>query len=98
VTNQEKEETWVESAAFFYPRLVKEVIGSRDFVDDPDDRTITVALIGMVGIVGVPLTLVCGAPALTVRKGRRAKQSLQRFFNRSQPEDDNAKHEDPTRF
>lgn len=41
-----------------------------------------VGWVGIVGIAGVPLTLVCGLPAVTLRSGRSVKNRLSKFRNK----------------
>ena len=65
----------MEKAAFFYPRLLKQALGSREFAEsDKDDARQLVAFVGVVGVAGVPLSLVCGLPAVALRSGRSVKK------------------------
>mmetsp|Transcript_102882 Transcript_102882/g.154234 ORF Transcript_102882/g.154234 Transcript_102882/m.154234 type:complete len:115 (-) Transcript_102882:35-379(-) len=73
-----KSETKLETAAFVYPRFVKLVAGSRDLHEDPEDAIYVNALVAAFGIAGVPLTLVCGGPALAVRSGRNLKNKIKK--------------------
>ena len=65
---QRKDETWIEKVAFYYPRGVKNSLGSRDWENDPEGEYKTVAaLLGVIGVVGVPLTVICSPPAVAIR-------------------------------
>lgn len=66
-----------------YPRFVK-LLNSRDN-EDEEDKLLT-AVVGAIGIVGVPLTLICGGPALAIRSGRNLKNK----FNKRWGREDNA--------
>ena len=73
-----EKESRLEFFGFYYPRLMKEVLGSRDTLEDWNNDKKEVALrlvpwtIG-VSIVGIPLLCIAGPPALVARKFRRGK-------------------------
>lgn len=76
---QRKDESKLEQAAFMYPRLVKQAVGSREAAEmEPEEKAKFFAFIGALGIAGVPATLVCGIPAVAIRGARKVKHRFGR--------------------
>jgi len=74
-----RNETAVEKVAFYYPRLLKMTIGSRELRENKEDRNFTLSFLGLIGMAGIPATLVCGLPALSVRTHRNVKRKLSKL-------------------
>lgn len=65
-----------------YPRLCKQAIGSREIIKDTPNMVLVTTLVGAFGIAGVPVTLVCGVPALAIKSGRGVKNKVKKIGRR----------------
>lgn len=72
-----KDETMIEKAAFVYPRIVKQALGSREVAANQEKKEILLTVC-LIGVAGVPATVISMPPALTVRAGRSVKRKLSR--------------------
>jgi len=71
------EETKLERVAFFYPRLCREVFGSRDWEgDSTGEKAMTIGVISLFGLGCVPVTLALGLPACALRGARELKYGV----------------------
>ena len=69
----------VEKIAFFYPRVLRMTVGSREIRESEEDFILALKMTGLLAIPCIPATLVCGAPALTIRTGRNVKRKFSKL-------------------
>ena len=77
----------MEKLAFYYPRLMREILGSRDTVSDwEEDKFDTMMELAvpviLVSALGIPVTLTTGPPALAARGWRNLKKGMSGLFGR----------------
>lgn len=71
------EETWVESGAFFYPRLIKYLATSREAASEGFGTQMVFGGLGaLIGLPALPVTLILGLPAAIIYGGRSAKRGI----------------------
>ena len=68
-------ESRIEKIGFYYPRLMKEVVGSRDTIEDwqKDKREVAIRIVPWaiaMSVVGVPLVCLTGPPAFVAKRIR----------------------------
>ena len=60
--------------------MLVQAVGSREIREG--EALETGAMLGILGIAGIPLTLVCGAPAVAIKSGRGAKNKINKVRTR----------------
>ena len=73
------EETMLEKAAFFYPRLLSSVFGSREWQDgemDDEEKAFMTMVVAVFGLGCVPVTLALGLPAGVLKGAREMKKGM----------------------